>query len=703
MRKVVFAALGLLAVTACNNKNNSSDDMENPLLVESPLAYGAPQFDKIGLEHYLPAFEQTIAEAKANIDSIVNNPEAPTFENTIEALEFADIRLNNVEGLFFNLLEADSNDEMRDLADTISPMTTEYSMYVCLNEGLFERVKAVYGQRDSLDLAQDQRMLLDNTYKAFVRSGANLSDADKALYSEYVEKLELLSLKYAKNVLAATNAFTMLLTDSADLAGLPDFVVGQGAAAAREKGSEGWLFDLSQPSYSPFMKYSTRRDLKEKLYRAYNSKGLAPEYDNTGVVKEIVELRLKIANLLGYETYADYAIDDRMAKSRANVNEFLDKLIKPSLPAARREVGEITEFAKANGFDEDVLMPWDFSYWAERLRLAKYNLGDEELKPYFNLDDCIPAAFDLAHRLYGLTFQERNDIPVYHPDVKVYDVKDADGSHLALFYADFFPRESKRGGAWMTEFRPQRVVNGVEQRPLISIVTNFTKPVGDEPALITHDEFITFLHEFGHSLQGITAVGRYPSMTGTSVDHDFVELFSQINENWGYESEYLNTFARHYKTGQVIPQELIDKIKNAKNYLAAYYQVRQLQFGVIDMAWHSLTSVPETGVIEFEKDALAPLSVMPAVDGCCVSTSFSHIFSGGYSAGYYSYKWSEVLAADGFSLFEEKGLFDSETAASFRKMMSTGGAVDPAELYRQFRGHDPEPEALLLQLGIISK
>lgn len=698
MRKIYSAAVTLLMLTACN-----TGVMENPLLVDSPLPYGAPQFDKIRTEHFLPAFEQSIAEAKADIDSIVRNPDAPTFANTIEAMEFSGMRYNDIASIFYNLLEADATPEMQELADTISPMATELEMYISLNDSLFERVKAVYGQRDSLNLDQDQKMLLDNTYKSFVRNGANLSASDKELYSSYVEQLNLLSLQFAKNVLAATNAFTMLLTDTADLEGLPDFVREQGAEAAKEKELDGWLFDLSQPSYSAFMKYSSRRDLKEKFYRAYNTKGLAPEFDNTGVVRDIVELRLKIAGLLGFDSYADYAIDDRMAGSSENVRNFLNELITPSLPAARKEVSEINAFARENGFEGDTIMPWDFSYWAEKLRVAKYDLSDEELKPYFQLDDCIPAVFALATRLYGLTFEERNDIPVYHPEVKVYDVKDADGSHLALFYADFFPRDSKRGGAWMTEFRGQRVINGIEQRPFISIVTNFTKPVGDTPALITHDEFITFLHEFGHSLQGMTAVGRYPSLTGTNVDHDFVELFSQINENWGYESEYLSTFAKHYQTGEVIPQSLIDKIKNAKNYLAAYYQVRQLGFGLIDMAWHSVKSVPEEDVVIFEKNALAPLEVVPSVDGCCTSTSFSHIFNGGYSAGYYSYKWSEVLAADGFSLFEEKGLFDQETASSFRKMMSTGGAVDPSELFREFRGHNPEPKALLIQLGIVER
>lgn len=700
MKKMVFAVMSLVLLASCNNKDN---DMTNPLLSESTLPYGAPQFDKIRLEHYLPAFEQTIAEAKQEIDAIVRNPEAPTFENTIEAMEFAGLRFSDVDDIFSAVLEADADKEMQKLAEQISPMETELAMYVNLNDTLFQRVKAVYENRESLNLEPDQARLLENTYKSFVRGGANLSPEDKKTYSEYRNELSLLSLKFSENALNSTNAFEMLLTDTADLAGLPDFVREQAAAAASEKGKEGWLFTLSQPSYSPFMKYSSRRDLKEKIYMAYNTKALSPEFDNTPVIKKIVDLRHKVANLLGYDTYADYVISDHMAGSAENVQEFLKKLIDPSLPVARQEVAEITEFAKANGFDGNELMPWDFSYWAEKLRVAKYDLSDEELKPYFQIDDCIRAAFSLADRLYGLSFEERKDIPAYHPDVKVYDVKDAKGNHLALFYADFFPRATKRAGAWMTSFRSQRIVNGDEERPFISIVTNFTKPTGDKPALITHDEFITFLHEFGHSLQGITTVGRYPSMTGTHVDHDFVELFSQFNENYGYESEFLNTFAKHYETGEAIPQSLIDKIKNAKNYLAAYSQIRQLQFGVMDMAWHTLTTVPEESIPEFESNSIADLQVMPVVPGCCQSTAFSHLFNGGYAAGYYSYKWSEVLAADAYSLFEENGIFDPATAASFLKMMSTGDAVEAAELYRQFRGHDPEPDALLVSQGIITK
>ena len=675
--------------------------MKNPLLTESTLPYGAPPFDKIRNEHYMPAFEQGIAEAKAEIDAIVANPAAPSFENTIEALENAGQTLDRVSGIFYNLLEADTDDEMQQIAEDISPKMTEYEMYVSLNEPLFARIKSVYDRRDSLGLDKEQYKLLEDTYKDFVRSGALLSPADKERYGQYEEELSLLGLQYGKNVLAATNAYTLNITDRARLAGLPDFVTEAAAELAKEKGQEGWTFDLSYPSYSAFMKYSTDRELKRQLYMAYNTKAVGGENDNLENVRRIADLRIKIANILGYPTYADYAIEDRMAKTPATVNAFLSKLLDPSLPAARKEVATILSFARENGFEDEVLQPWDFSYWTERYKDAHYALNDALLKPYFQLEDCIAAVFGLAGKLYGLSFEERPDIPGYHKDVKVYDVKDADGRHLALFYADFFPRESKRGGAWMTEFRGQSIVDGVERRPFISLVTNFTKPTAQSPSLLTHDELTTLLHEFGHSLHGMMAEGRYESQTGTNVARDFVELPSQIMENWAFEPEFLNGFARHYQTGEILPADLIEKVKATQNYLAAYYQVRQLQFGILDMAWHSLTALPAEGTMEFEKKALAPTAVLPSVPECCTSASFGHIFSGGYSAGYYSYKWAEVLEADAFSLFKEKGIFNREVASSFRdNILSMGSREDEAVLYRRFRGHDPQPEALLEKLGI---
>lgn len=680
------------------------------MLTESQLPYGAPQFDKIRAEHYLPAFRQAISEAKADVDAIVNNPDAPDFPNTIEALEFAGRTLNRVSGIFYNILEADTNDELQRIAEEVSPLMTEYEMYVSLNDKLFERVKSVYAGKDSLGLEPDQRRLLENTYRSFARNGANLSEEDKAVYSKYVEELSLLSLQFGKNVLASTNAYKLHLTDSSDLAGLPDYVRELGAMTAGEMGLEGWVFTLDYPSYLPFMQNSERPDLRREMFLAYNSKALGGENDNTETVRKIADLRIKIANILGYETWADYVLEENMAKDKATVVKFLDNLMTPSLPYARKDVEAVFDYAKANGFaemaraagmDPDQFMPWDFSYWSEKYKQAEYALSDEQLKPYFRLEDCIDAVFSLAGRLYGISFEERKDIPVYHKDVKVYDVKDADGSHLALFYADFFPRASKRGGAWMTEFRGQSIRNGVEERPLVSIVTNFSKPTETAPSLLTHDELCTFLHEFGHSLHGMFAEGRYTSLCGTNVSRDFVELPSQIMENWAFEPEYLNSFARDYRSGEVIPAELVERIVRAKNYLAGYYQVRQLDFGTLDMAWHTLTALPEEDAAEFEKKVLAPSAVMPKVPGTAISTAFNHIFSGGYSAGYYSYKWAEVLEADAFSLFKEKGIFDRETASSFRaNVLSKGDTEDPAVLYRRFRGRDPEPSALMEKLGL---
>ena len=693
MKKTLLIAGAALALISCN--------MKNPLLTESTAPFGAPEFDKIENEHYLPAFEQGIAEAKAEIDAIVANQDEPTFENTIEAMEYAGQTLSKVASIFYAVMEAHTDDEKQQIAEQISPMLTEYSMYVSLNNDLFQRVKAVYEKKDELGLDQDQMTLLEDNYKSFVRGGANLSDEDKAVYSKLSEELSLTTLQFSKNVLAATNAYTLHITDSTELGGLPEFVKTMAAETAAEKGLEGWAFTLDYPSYGPFLKYSTNRELRKQVWMAYNTRAIGGENDNTEIVKKIVDLRIKIANILGYETYADYALEERMAKSKTTVDNFVMQLLEPSMEFAKKDVADVLAYAKKNGFEENVLQPWDFSYWSERYQEAEYSLSAEELKPYFQLESCIDAVFGLATRLYGITFEERNDVPVYHQDVKVYEVKDADGSHLSLFYADFFPRASKRGGAWMTDFRGQSVRDGVEYRPFVTIVCNFTKPTADAPALITHDELTTFLHEFGHALHGMLAKGRYPSLTGTSVSRDFVELPSQIMENWAYEPEYLNSFAKHYQTGEPIPAELIEKIVAAKNYLAAYGQVRQLHFGYLDMAWHSLKEVPAVSAVEFEQSVLAPWGVLPAAEGAAFSTSFSHIFSGGYSAGYYSYKWAEVLEADAFSLFKEKGIFNTEVADSFRKnILEKGGAEDEAVIYRNFRGHDPQPEALMKKLGL---
>lgn len=672
----------------------------NPLLVESTAPHGAPQFTQITNEHYKPAFEQAVREARADIAAIVGNAQAPTFANTIEALEFSGRRLDRISNIFFNLNEAHTNDTMQALALELSPMLTEFSNDVSLDPKLFARVKAVYDRRESLRLNAEQRRLLEKTYKGFARSGAALSDGDKKIYRELTARLSELSLQFNQNSLAATNAFTLHVTDPAVVGELPDFVREGMAAEAKERGLDGWVVTLQIPSMVPFMTYSSNRALKEKLWQAYNTRCVGGEFDNSAIVEEIADKRLQLAGLLGYETYADYVLEERMAESSPTVNAFLAELLDRAVEAARRDVETVAGYARAQGFDAE-LMPWDFGYYSEKLKHERYELSEELTKPYFQLENVRRGMFELANRLYGITLRENPEIPVYHPDVKAYEVFDADGSFLAVLYMDFFPRASKRGGAWMTEFRQQGVENGVETRPLISVVYNFTKPTDSLPSLLTFDEVTTMLHEFGHALHGIFAAGTYPSLTGTAVYRDFVELPSQIMENWAYEKEFLDLFAVDYRTGEKMPAELIRRILDAKNYLAAYSHIRQVAYGLCDMAWHSISEPVKMPVVDFEKKAIARAQVLPYVDGQCTSTSFGHIFSGGYAAGYYSYKWAEVLEADAFSLFKEKGIFDRETAASFREnILSKGGSEHPMKLYVRFRGHKPDTQALFDKMGI---
>lgn len=695
MKQFTFLAVLLAALTlsSCTMK-------ENPVIAQSPYPYGAPAFDQIRDTDYLPAGKAAIAAAKKEVKAIAENPEEPTFENTIEALEFSGKQLSQMQGIFSNLLEANTNECLQKTAEELSPLLTEFSMSIILNPELFQRVKAVYEKKETLGLNLEQNKLLEDTYKSFTRNGANLSDDAKAEYAKIAEELSLASLKFGNNVLAATNAFSMNLTDEADLTGLPEYVREMAASEAKNRSQEGWTFTLDQPSYSPFMKFSEKRELREKMWRAYSSKAVGGEFDNTQLILKIIDLRTREARILGYETYSDYALEDRMAKTTPAVWSFLNDLMEKSLPAARKDVADVAAYAKANGFEGE-LMPWDFSYWSEKYQNEKYAINEELLKPYFKLENVQAAIFDLANRLYGLNFRQRDDIPVYHPDVKVFEVTNETGRFMALLYMDYFPRESKRGGAWMTEFRSQSIRNGVEERPFVSVVTNFSKPTENTPALLTFDEVTTILHEFGHALHGIHSEGSYTSLAGTSVARDFVELPSQIMENWAYEPEYLKTFAKHYQTGEVIPQDLIDKIVAAKNYHAGYAQVRQLQYGIIDMAWHSAKEVPTDDAVAFEQSVLAPSAVLPQVDGIVTSPSFNHIFSGGYSAGYYSYKWAEVLEADAFSLFKENGIFNTEVSHSFRDNILSRGSVEDADvLYRNFRGRDPQPEALLEKLGL---
>lgn len=691
-------AAGLL-LSSCK-----SDNMSNPLLEKSTLRYGAPAFDEIRTEHYMPAFNAAIAKGKAEIDSIVNNPEDPTFENTILALEYAGSDLSRVSGIFFNVNEANTNEQMQAIAEEISPVMTEYSMSILLNDKLFERVKQVYGQLDSLDLGPEEKRLTEITYRNFARNGANIPADRKEEFSKIQEELSLLSLKFGKNVLDATNAYILHITDSSKLAGLPESAVAAGAAEAKSRNLDGWVYTLQYPSMEPFMKYSDIRSLREQMWRASNAKCIDGESSNEDVVKRIVELRIKEAELLGFDKYSDYILEERMAKSTGTVEDFLNDLLVKSLPFAKRDVRQIQDYAKANGL-EGKLMPWDFTYYATKYKDEKYKLNDEMLKPYFKLENVQQAVFALADSLYGLKFTEAKDIPGYHPDVKVYDVTDASGRHMALFYSDFFPRDGKRSGAWMTSFREQGYdKDGVEQRPLVSIVCNFTKPTENEPSLLTFYEVTTLLHEFGHALHGMLSDVRYPSLASPNVAWDFVELPSQIMENWATEKEYLASWAKHYKTGEVMPDELIRKIVDSKNFNSGYAQVRQLTFGICDMAWHTLEKVPSESVEQFETEAVAKCQIMPVVKGTAFSPSFSHIFAGGYAAGYYSYKWAEVLEADAFQLFKEQGIFNKEVSGSFRKnILSRGNTEDADVLYRNFRGRDPKPEALLEKLGMVEK
>ena len=672
-------------------------DESNPLLAEWDTPHATPPFDLIKIEHYEPAIETAIAVSRAEIDAIVNNPAKPTFKNTIVAMERQGALLNRILGLFYNLNEADTSEEMEAIALRIQPKLTELSNDVALNPELFARVKAVYeGSRRGLSDVDIK--LLEDSYKSFSRSGAALADDKKEEYRKYTAELSEATLIFGQNALAATNAFAINITNPAQVAELPDFVKEGLAAEAKARGEKGWTVTLKAPSYGPFMMYSSQRDIKEKLYRAYNSRAMGGEHDNSQIIRNITSLRMKIANLLGYKTHADYTLEERMAESAENVNSFLDELRASTIDFAHKDYATISDYAHSKGL-KDKLMPWDWAYYTEKYKSEKYAINDEQVKPYLKLDNVIKGVFLLAEKLYGLSFVANDKIQVYHPDVTAYEVYDGNDL-MAVLYLDFFPRESKRSGAWMTEFRGTKVVDGVETRPLVSLVMNFTKPTETTPSLLTFDEFTTFLHEFGHALHGMLAKGEYESMNGTSVYRDFVELPSQIMENWATEKEYLDMWAVHYQTGEAIPAELVEKIVAAKNYLAAYGNVRQLSFGMSDMAWHTMTEPYEGEIEPFEMKAMAPVQVTPVVEGTAMAPAFTHIFSGGYAAGYYGYKWAEVLAADAFSLFKEKGIFDAATAKSFRHLLEQGGQRHPMDIYVEFRGHKPETQALVEAMGL---
>lgn len=676
-----------------------ADASVNPLLGEFNTPHQTPPFAEIKPEHYIPAFREGLAQARAEIEAIVSNTAAPTFENTVEALERSGELLGRTAAIFFALHSSNTSDEMEAIAEEVQPWLTEYANDISLNPTLFDRVRKVYEQKDGLDLDREQTMLLEKTYKGFARSGAALSEKDKERYRRITNELAMLTLKFGQNVLAESNAFEYVIppADEGKVAYMPEFVKTAMAEDAAAHGVEGWRVTLDFPSYGPFMKYSRERDIKEKLWRANSSLGYHDgQWDNRDVTKRIANLRLELADLLGYETYADYVLEEKMAGSRSTVDSFLTELLVPTKDPAMADYRQIVEYAASQPDAPEEFMPWDLPYYDEKYKTEKYALNQELIKPYLKLENVEKGSFLLAGKLFGITFRHNPEIQVYHPDVKAFEVFDTDGSFLSVLYVDYFPRPSKRGGAWMTNFREMYTrSDGTEVRPLVTLNYNFTKPTSDTPSLLTFDEFSTVLHEFGHGLHGMLAKGRYASLTGTNVYHDFVELPSQLLENWATEKEFLDLWSVHFKTGEKIPEELVEKIVRTKNYMAAYANVRQLSFGFNDMAWHSITEPVESDPADFERRAMAATQILPLVDGACMSTSFRHIFSGGYAAGYYGYKWSEVLEADAFSLFKERGIFDPEVGAAYRRMLQAGGSVLPMELYVDFRGHTPEPKALI--------
>ncbi len=673
----------------------------NPLLGNFKTPHQTAPFDQIKNEHFLPAFQESIKEGEIEIAQIKNNTKAPDFENTIVALDNTGKLLNRTAGIFFNLMSSETNDELQQIAQEVSPMLTKFQNDITLDPVLFERVKAVHSQKDNLNLTAEQQTLLENTYISFVRQGANLSDQDKEKFREISTELSQLSLKFGDNVLKETNNFELHITDKSQLSGLPESAMEAAAGLAKSKDKEGWIFTLNMPSYLPFMKYADNRELRKEMYLAYGSKAFkGNEFDNQENVKKIVALRLEKAQLLGYKTYADYVLERSMATNQAGVYKLLDDLYEASFNKAEQEKSEVQEFAFMEGLSGE-LMPWDWSYYSEKLKVKKFDLNDEMLKPYFELSKVIDGVFGLATELYGITFKPNNDIPVYNEEVIPYEVFDADGTFLSVLYADFHPRAGKRGGAWMNDFKGQWKENGVDSRPHITIVMNFTQPTETKPALLTFDELETFMHEFGHALHGMLANSTYSSLSGTSVYRDFVELPSQIMENWAVEKEFLDQFAVHYQTGEKIPAELVQKIVDSQNYLAGYLSIRQLSFGYMDMAWHTLEK-PYTGSVkDFEENAWKKTQIFPRIEEVCMSTQFGHLFAGGYAAGYYSYKWAEVLDADAFSVFKQKGLFNKEVANSFRKnILEKGGSEHPMILYKRFRGQEPSVDALLERSGL---
>lgn len=677
---------------------------QNPFFQKYTTPHGTAPFDQIETVHFEPAIREGISRQAAEVDAIAHNTEAPTFANTIAAYETSGELLNRAAAVFSNLLSAETNDELQALAQQIMPLLSEHSNNINLNEKLFARVKAVYDQRQQFNLTAEQTKLLENSYDGFIRRGANLEGEAKEKYRQLTQELSQLSLQYSEKNLKATNHYQLVITDRAQLAGLPESVVEAAAETAKEKGVTGWVFTLQAPSYIPFLTYADNRDLRRELYMASSTKcSQADEYNTENIVKQIVNARMAIAQLLGYENHAEYSLKKRMAENSDAVYKLLNDLLDAYTPTAQKEYQEVEKLAQKEQNSDFTVMPWDWSYYSNKLKDQNFSLNEEMLRPYFELEKTQEGVFGLATRLYGITFKANTNIPVYHKDVNAYEVFDRDGKYLAVLYTDFHPRAGKRSGAWMTEYKGQWVdgATGEDSRPHISIVMNFTKPTENKPALLSFDEVETLLHEFGHALHGIFAHSTYESLSGTNVYRDFVELPSQIMENFAIEKEFLHTFARHYQTGELLPEELVQRMVDAANFNAAYTCLRQVSFGLLDMAWYTLKTPFDGDVKAYEQQAWARAQVLPAVAEACMSTQFSHIFAGGYAAGYYSYKWAEVLDADAFSLFRQKGIFDREVADSFRSnILSKGGTEHPMVLYKRFRGEEPTIDALLIRNNI---
>jgi peptidyl-dipeptidase Dcp len=699
----IFVCLSLI-FSSCSkpvDESLSEAAAQNPFFEEWETPFGVPPFDRIEESHYMPAFLKAMEQHKAEIEGIVKNSEPPSFANTIGALDRSGSLLTKVNNVFQNMAGAHTNERIQQIEQEIAPLLAKHGDDINLNVGLFQRIKSVFEQKDSLGLNPEQNMLLENTYKGFVRGGANLNEADKSRFRMINEELSVLSVKFAKNVLDETNAFAMVLEEE-DLAGLPPSVITAAAEAAAEKGHEGkWVITLHKPSFIPFLQYAENRELREKVFKAFTNIGNnGNEYDNKAIASRTAALRVDRARLLGYNTHADFVLEEYMAKKPANVIELLQQVWGPALAKAKGEAREFQDMIDKEGKDFR-LQPWDWWYYAEKVKMAKYDLDDSALRPYFKLENVRQGAFDVATKLWGITFHTLEDMPIYHEDVRVMEVKDADGSHIGILYVDYFPRASKQGGAWMSPYRKQRRENGKNIRPVIVNVGNFTKPTADKPALISFDDALTLFHEFGHALHGLLTDCTYESLSGTDVATDFVELPSQIMENWASDPEVIKTYARHYETGEPIPDELIAKIKKAGTFNQGFANVEYLASCFLDMDWHTLENAEEKDCAAFEKASMEKIGLIPEIIPRWRSTYFGHIFADGYSSGYYSYLWSEVLDADAFQAFKETSLFDKETAAAFRKnILEKGGTEDPMTLYLRFRGAEPEIEPFLKREGL---